>query len=156
MSRSSFIKRKRDGRFALSFPPHVAGLLDDLAGQLDEMLDSDRPELRRLFPTAYSDDPERDAGYQVFARSELVDRRRANIARLRSTIDASILSADELGVWLQVVNDVRLVVGTSLDVSEDDEWPDPDDPRAGGFELYHFLGAVLSELVDAMSLTLDD
>ncbi len=156
MSRSSFIKRKRNGRFVLSFPPHVAALLTDLAEQLDEMLDSDRPELRRLFPTAYSDDPERDAGYQVFARNELIDLRRANIERLRSTIDEPTLSADDLAAWMQVVNDVRLVVGTSLDVSEDDEWPDPGDPRAGGFELYHFLGAVLSELVDALTLTLDD
>ena len=151
-----YVTRKRNGRFAVSFPPHVMALVTNLADQLEGLLDDDRPELRRLFPTAYTDDAERDAGYQVFARNELIELRRANIERLRSTVDAATLSADDLSAWTHVVNDVRLVVGTSLDVGEDDDWPDPEDPRAGGFELYHFLGAVLSELVDAMTLTLDD
>ena len=46
-----------------------------LVGQLREQLlaSTDDPSLRRLFPPAYPDDAERDAGYQVLARDELLE-----------------------------------------------------------------------------------
>ncbi len=145
-----YVTRKRNGRFAVSFPPHVMALVTNLAGQLEGLLDDDRPELRRLFPTAYPDDPERDAGFQILARSELNDQRRGHVDRLQATADDDTLTEDDLTSWMLVVNDLRLVLGTALDVSEDDIEIDDDDPRAGGFETYHLLGAVLDEIVRAL------
>ena len=76
------VKAHRDGSYTIAFPEHLVELIAGLAGQLDGMLDDDRPELKRLFPTAYADDAERDAGYQILARGELVDQRRANVQQV--------------------------------------------------------------------------
>ena len=122
-----------------------------LAKQLDDLLDADADELRRLFPTAYPDDPERDAGYQILARQELIDSRREAITLMEETVAKPTLSEDELSAWMGIVNDLRLVIGTRLDVSEEDHDIDPDHPDATLHLLYHQLGYLLSEIVDALT-----
>jgi hypothetical protein len=54
--------------------------------------------------------------------------------------------------WLRAVNDVRLLLGTRLDVSEDpaQRKVSPDDPRAPGFALYDYLSLLTQELVEAL------
>ena len=52
--------------------------------------------------------------------------------------------------WLTALNDLRLVLGTRLDVSEDDDDVDPDDPDAPAHAVYHYLGLLLGEVVDAL------
>ena len=47
------------------------------------------------------------------------------------------------------VNDLRLVLGTRLDVSEDDHDVDPDAPDGPARLVYHYLGWLLEEIVDA-------
>ncbi|MEZ5235369.1 MAG: DUF2017 family protein [Acidimicrobiia bacterium] len=116
--------------------------------------DGDAEDLRRLFPTAYHDDPQRDAEYQILARSELTDRRLGAIETMLGTVGAQLLSHDEAQCWLTTVNQLRLVLGTRLDISEDDdeERLDPADPEAQERLIYHWLTGVLALLVDA-SLT---
>jgi hypothetical protein len=150
-----FVKANRDGTYTVRFPAHVTELIAELGHQLDTMLDSDGPALRRLFPTAYPDDPDRDAGYQILSRSELLDQRRANLARLFATTGTERLSEDDLTAWMHVVNDLRLVLGTVLDVSEDEVVIDEDDPRASSFEVYSVLGVVLDEIVRALAGSLE-
>lgn len=62
------------------------------------------------------------------------------------------LSLEQADAWLSAINDVRLALGTALDVDEDmpDELPD-DDPRAGHLPVYHWLTVVQEELIHAMS-----
>ena len=116
------------------------------------MQTTDRPELRRLFPTAYPDDPDRDAGYQVFARDlELIEKRRAAVEVIRSTAEADVLTAEELGAWMGVLNDLRLVLGTMLDVSEDDHHIDVDNPDAEAHVLYQWLGELVHVMVEALT-----
>ncbi len=147
------IRRRRDGTFKQTFDESIPGLLVALGDQLDEVLDSDTPELRRLFPTAYTDDEEKDAGYQILARSELSDARRAAISTVQQTHDNEVLTEDELTDWMALTNDLRLVLGTKLDVAEDDTYDDLDplDPRLPVLEIYHVLGSVLHEIVEALS-----
>ena len=125
-----------------------------MADQLEVLLTVDTDDTRRLFPTAYPDDPELDAGYQILAREQLVDDRREAIELLRRSVDAEVVNADELAAWMGIVNDLRLVLGTRLDVSEDDTEIDMDDPDVDAYIAYHELGLVLSEIVDALSTTL--
>ncbi len=147
-----YVELSRDGTFTIRFPEFVRELLVALSEQLDAALDDDtNPDLNRLFPTAYADDPERDAGYQVFARGELIDSRREAIALLAETAERESLTEEELSSWMHVVNDVRLVLGTRLDVSEDDHGVDPDDPDFGLHALYHELGMILAEIVDGLT-----
>ena len=102
------IRRRSDGTFTQAFPAHVPEQIVHLAEQLDEMIDLDIPEVRRLFPTAYPNDPEKDAGYQILARDELTEGRREAIATVRATADQEVLTEDELMAWMTVVNDLRL------------------------------------------------
>lgn len=149
----SMIRRRRDGTFIQGFAEGIPPLLVGLGEQLDDMLDSNAPELRRLFPTAYAEDEEKDAGYQILARSSLTDQRRAAIETVKRTADSEILTEDELTDWMALVNDLRLVIGTRLDVSEDDDRDtiDPDTPEGNLLEIYHLLTYLLHEIVSALS-----
>ena len=60
------------------------------------------------------------------------------------------LTLEQADAWLSALNDVRLALGTALDVSED--MPDelaPDDPRAGHLGVYHWLTYVQDGLVQS-------
>ncbi len=110
--------------------------------------------LRRLFPPAYANDPERDAEYRSMVGDDLLARRLEAVDVVESTIDATRLSEEQLNGWMAAVNDLRLVLGTRLDVGEDDEPVDPDHPEAAFYGAYYWLGWLLSEVVDALSTTL--
>lgn len=145
---------RRDGRFDLELPEAVRQTIVNLAADMEELVTRDVPETRRLFPTAYADDPEKDAGYQVFARDQLVEQRSETAEILRRTYDNEILTSDELSAWMGAVNDARLVLGTRLDVSEGDHDLDVDDPDVDAHILYHQLGLLLEYMVQAISTTL--
>jgi hypothetical protein len=126
----------------------LAHMLDELGGRLADA--GDDPELRRLFPTAYHDDPGRDAEYQILARSELTDSRLASIAAMRASLGERILDDEQLGAWMAAINQLRLVLGTRLDIGEDDEGElDPDDPSVNDRVIYHYLTALLALVVEA-------
>ena len=67
------------------------------------------------------------------------------------TIDESVLSPDQLTAWMQAVNTLRLILGTMLDVSDDDQELafDPGDPNARTVALYGYLGGLLDDIVTA-------
>ncbi len=150
----SLIVPKGHGTYKIRLAKNIIELIVRLAEDLDSILDQDAPILTRLFPTAYADNPEMDAGYQILARDQLVDQRREAIDIVRSTAENSILNEEELAAWMRVVNDLRLVIGTRLDVSEDDHELDENDPDAELMQVYHLLGVVLSDIVEAMTSNL--
>lgn len=88
---------------------------------------------------------------------DLAAHHRSLLAVMEETIDAHRLDEGQMVAWLGALNDLRLVLGTRLDVTED---LDPatlseDDPRAPSLALYFYLGwleeqvvAVLAEGVD--------
>ncbi len=153
MARSFRVRPLGDDRFELVLPTELREFLVHLATELDPALDEEMPAMRRLFPTAYPEDPEQDAGYQILARSELSDARRAAISTVQQTHDNEVLTEDELTDWMALTNDLRLVLGTKLDVAEDDTYDDLDplDPRLPVLEILHVLGSVLHEIVVALS-----
>ncbi|MGH1493784.1 MAG: DUF2017 family protein [Acidimicrobiales bacterium] len=158
----AFFRRQRlfeprpDGRFNVQLSPDAKKGIVSLAEELEELQSTDRPETRRLFPTAYPDDPERDAGYQIFARDQLIEKRRAAVEIIRQTSEADVLTADELGSWMGVLNDLRLVLGTMLDVSEDDDDIDFDGPEADSQMLYRYLGELVHSIVEALTTSLPE
>ncbi|CRK62179.1 FIG000557: hypothetical protein co-occurring with RecR [Alloactinosynnema sp. L-07] len=62
------------------------------------------------------------------------------------------LSVEQADAWLSALNDVRLALGTAIDISEDmpDELPD-DDPRSPHLAVYHWLTWVQESLVQALA-----
>src|SRR3954451_3366603 len=148
------IKRLRSGRFTLRIPDEERDLLRRVPGQLRELLGTDEPSLRRLFPPAYLDDPEKDADYQRLMREELLVRHEAALTIMEETVDATDLDESQLTAWMSALNELRLVLGTRLDVSEDDDFNahlDPENELAPAYALYGYLGWLQEEVVTALA-----
>lgn len=151
------IRRRGPGRYQVRLRPNEQVLIRDLVGQLREelLVSTDDPSLRRLFPPAYANDPERDAGYQVLTRDELLEGRLAALDTVERTLDAGgNLNQDELTAWMSTLNSLRLVIGTRLDVDEELPDLDPDDPLTPHYAVYELLGWLLAQIVDALSADL--
>jgi len=154
-----FLRRSRrvraaGGRYQINLPDQERQLLVHLLPQLREVIaEPDDERARRLFPTAYAQDPERDAEYQRFMRDELVASRTAALERFVETAQARDVDEETLLGWMQSINAVRLVLGTLLDVSEDDDPADisEQDPRYPEYALYGYLSALLHEIVEALA-----
>jgi hypothetical protein len=150
------IKRNRSGSYEMRLPDGERTLLLDLVKQLRTALtegaDGSDTSLRRLFPTAYVDDAERDAEYQELVHDDLLERRLAALDVVEETANAARLEEEQLLAWMGAVNDLRLVLGTRLDVSEDmDHNLDADDPTAFPLAVYDYLSMLLETIVAAAS-----
>lgn len=143
----------RDGRFEVKIPDGERQMLHEILPQLRAALAGDAsadPGFKRLFPVAYADDPEHEAEFRALVGDELVTKRLAQVDTVLATIDAQHLSEDELFAWMGAVNDLRLVLGTRLDVSEETDLAvDPSVPDAAAYGLYAYLGWLLEMLVEA-------
>lgn len=150
------VRPLRNGRFRIDLDPDERGLLRTLPGQLRDLLATDDPALERLFPPAYLDDPERAEEYRRLMRSDLLSSKLSSLDVLEATVDRTELDEDELVAWMGALNDVRLVLGTRLDVSEgmdEDAFAD-DDPRRPAYALYGYLGYLQEWVVRALSTAL--
>ncbi|MHB1536636.1 MAG: DUF2017 family protein [Acidimicrobiales bacterium] len=145
------VRRGRDGRYLVHLSAPEREVLQLLPTQLTELLSQpDDPSLRRLFPPAYhdADDAERQADYRRLMQEDLIERHRQALETLARTAGATELSEEELSAWLHSLNSLRLVLGTRLDVSEDD---DPLDATTPEQQLYLLLGYLEECVVDALS-----
>ena len=159
MWRNRPVRRTRDGAYQLKLGEEERALLRSLPTQLLELLDADKgdPSLRRLFPPAYGGDhQELEAEYQRYMRDDLETRHRDALQVLATTADAEVLTEEQLSGWLAALNQLRLVLGTRLDVSEDtaDVIPEPDDPAFALFSVYHYLSFLQDSVIDALSSSL--
>ena len=144
----------RQGRYVLRLDARERELVRELLGELRELLalSPDDPRVRRLYPAAYSDDNEREDEYRRLTREELQNGRLASIEEVARTIDEPALSPDQLTAWMQSINTLRLILGTMLDITDDNQEPafDPEnDPNARTVALYGYLGVLLDEIVTA-------
>jgi hypothetical protein len=143
----------RKGGVELRIPDDEREFLRSLAPQMREMFeDPDDPAVARLFPVAYPDDEGRQAEYRLLAGGELLDSHLEALASLEASADAERLDEEQAHAWMRALNEVRLVLGTRLDVTEEgDERPtDPDDPRIPAFAAYDYLSMLQGELVEAL------
>ncbi len=142
----------RRGRVLLKIDDRERDLMRSVLAELRELLslDAEDPRVRRLYPAAYASDPEKEADYRRLTHDELRDGRLANVDAVEGSLSAKELTPEQLTAWMQSVNALRLIIGTMLDVSEDDQ-PfafDPEDPNARNMALYGYLGVLLEEIVD--------
>lgn len=147
------VDRTRRGEVRLRLPGPERELLAELAAELRARLDGDGddPELRRLFPPAYADDELDEAEYRGMVRGELLDGRRTALSTFEATLDHKHLSNEELDAWLRVLNDLRLVLGTRLDVRQDTfaRRLDANDPDARELAVYAYLSWLQEQVVEA-------
>jgi Domain of unknown function (DUF2017) len=143
----------RRGRYQVRLPAEERALMRGLLGDLRALLSlaPEDPRVRRLYPEAYADDPEKQGEYRRLTLEQLQSGRLAAVDVLEATVDAEELTAEQITAWMHAVNALRLVLGTLLDVREDDQ-PfnlERDHPDAPTMALYGYLGVLLEELVEA-------
>lgn len=150
------ILRNVDGSYLLSVERSDREVLRQLFGQFRDILtDGQESEtVKRLFPTAYHQDPHHDLEYQRFMRSELLASHIHSIDHVRDVIDKAsnddelTLTQVDLDALMKATNGVRLLLGTMLAVSEDDhDDVEESDPNFGQHQLYGYLGWLLDWLV---------
>jgi hypothetical protein len=141
---------KREGdRTTVLLDEEERALLVDLAEQFRSVLAADDdPDLRRLYPTAYADDAERDADYAGLVHDDLLSTRLDAVDSLIGSAAAESIDDEELAAWMQVLNGLRLLLGTRLDICEEDEF-DPEAADAPTRALLAWLGFVLEEAVES-------
>src|SRR5580704_9235953 len=117
------------------------------------------PVVARLLPDAYQDDPEKAGEFRKYTESSLREAKKYFAQTLLETLPPEggkvRLTADQARDWLRALNDIRLMFGVRLEVTEDFEEQlaalDPKDPRMAAFEVYGWLGAVQESLVRAIT-----
>ena len=148
------MERAADGGVELRLSREERTLLVGLAAELRSLLEGETgdPSLRRLFPPAYDDEQDEDA-YRALMGAELLDGRREALELLARSAEQERLSAGEADAWLRALNDLRLVLGTRLNVQEDTLLGDlrPDEPRAQGLAVYGYLSWLQEQLVAALA-----
>jgi len=112
--------------------------------------------LARLLPDFTRGDSDLAGGLRSLHEPELIDGKDGVAALVLNTCPPDggrvRLSVEEAQAWLSALNDVRLALGTVLEVTEDmpDELPH-DDPRTPYLGVYHWLTYVQETLVHAVS-----
>ena len=151
------VVRTPSGDFDLRLPKGERDILRALPGQLRDLLTTDDPALERLFPPAYPDDPALNQEYEEMVRAELTASHLTSIDVMEATIDASRLDEERLVAWMGAINDLRLVLGTKLDVTEEmyEEGMPDGDPRMPSFVLFTYLGWLEEQVVEALATELN-
>ena len=135
----------------------LEGLLGDLGDALAEGgLKAGDPVYDRLYPDGYSGmaEPAHQREFRDLTQAGLRDERRARLEQCRSELvdagDGRIeIDTDGVDRWLRVLNDLRLTLGTRLEIRDDDGHWDiaPTDPRSTAHLLYAWLTEVQDTLV---------
>ena len=154
--RGARIKRDRKGGFRLRLPPEEREILRSLPGQMREVMRTDDPSLRRLFPPAYPDDREADDEFRSLMREELLEGKLAALRIVEETAGADHLTGAQLEGWLGALESLRLYLGTQLEITETtyEQAIDPDDPDAPALALYGYLSWLQEEVVAALASSL--
>jgi hypothetical protein len=114
--------------------------------------------LARLLPDFHREDATLSGGLRALHEPELLAVKDGVAAVVQETCPARggriRLTDEQAQAWLSALNDVRLALGTVLEVTEDmpDELP-ADDPRAPHLVVYHWLTWVQESLIQALAGT---
>ena len=114
---------------------------------------SDDPALARLFPDGYSDDEHASADFRRFTEQDLRAQKVTALAVAQETLKdwkgKSSITGRQAQDWLKALNDLRLVLGTRLEITDDaDRDFDLDEP---GIHLYNYLTYLQGTLIDALT-----
>lgn len=152
----------RHGRLRLQLDSFEVELLSMLFDELDAVLDgegADDEVLRRLNPAGYRDNPEAAADFRALTEASLRTERDDRMATCRADLagltddaaDVDLSDPDAARRWIQVLNDLRLAMGTRLGITEDDDREiDPAAPDGPAREVYYWLTAVQDSVVHGL------
>jgi hypothetical protein len=133
--------------------------LDAMVGLTENSKLPDDPILARLLPDGYNSDPEAAGEFRRYTEQGLRSGKVAAARTVLATLPAGggrvRLAEPEAQAWLRSLNDVRLMLGVVLEVTDDfdDQVSDmsPDDPRAPYVGVYQWLAYIQDTLVRSLS-----
>ena len=112
--------------------------------------------LRRLFPPAYVDDEEKEAGFRALARDELLEARLAALDELEAALADPVMDAERAGSpacaaatpcgWCSAPGSTSARTTTRRST--------PTTPTSPAWALYYFLSGLVGELVEALAADL--
>ncbi|MEU6699523.1 DUF2017 domain-containing protein [Pseudonocardia sp. NPDC046786] len=143
------VRQMLAGRAALAPTDELAELTGIRTGPTTRPTDR---VLARLLPDFTTEDSDLAGGMRSLHEPALIEAKDAAAGTVLDTLPEAggriELTAGQADAWLAALNDVRLALGTALDVSEDmpEQLPD-DDPRAQHLGVYHWLTYVQDSLV---------
>jgi hypothetical protein len=151
----------RGGDVVARLDPAEAGVVGLLLDQLEQLLEADADDVRgdpvmaRLLPDGHRGDPELAADYRDLTEASLRSGKTDDLAMVRATLPPDggevRLDPEQAAAWLRTTNDLRLAMGTRLDISED---TDPPEEVTGEEDqqlaVYYWLTALQGSLVDAL------
>jgi hypothetical protein len=142
-----------DGGYRLRLVRQERELLDALAAELERLVRAGDAAVGRLFPSAYEHDPAAEEEYRRLTRGSLTDGRLRALATLRHTVGSERLDDRQADAWCTALNDLRLVLGERLGVSEDlvERELDRRDPRAPELAVYGWLTWLQATVIDALA-----
>jgi hypothetical protein len=137
----------------------------EVVALLTDGFDREDPVVERLFPDVYPEDVAATADFREFTDGELktakIDQAGAMLAVLPASGSAEVSLDDESAeAWLRALNDVRLALGTRLELDDDTDLEleldravlaDPMSTRAGQLSLYAYLGYLQESLLTALT-----
>ena len=114
---------------------------------------SEDPAIARLFPDGYSDDEHASADFRRFTEQDLRAQKLAALTSVRDSLSdwtgKSSITAQQAQDWLKAINDLRLVLGTRLEITDEVEMDfEADEP---GIHLYNYLTYLQGTLIDALT-----
>lgn len=128
---------------------HESDLLRELLEELRTLVTADLradPVVRRLYPDAHDAEDEARA-YRDLVGDDLQTAKREAIDTVEKALGnggrlATVLPEHDVDAWLTVLTDLRLAIGTRLEVTEElmEQELDAGDPRAAGLSVLHWLG----------------
>ena len=151
--------RARSGQIVARLDPAEAGVLGMLLDQLEMLLESEDaagdPVLARLLPEGNRGDAEAAAEYRELTETSLRSGKADDLAIVRAALPDGggdvVLDPDQAAAWLRSTNDLRLALGTRLEIAEDTEPPeDVVDEESQQLAVYYWLTALQGSLVDAL------
>lgn len=133
----------------------LGGVMADLLGAMDDMGPGDAV-WERLYPAAFTDADAAEE-FREMVGEDLDNQRRERLRACRADIDTArpvrrarelILEPEGLQRWITALNDVRLALGTRLQITADTAPTiDPGAPDAAAQAVYQWLTAVQDGLV---------
>ncbi|WP_460729386.1 oxidative stress transcriptional regulator AosR [Nocardia heshunensis] len=141
---------------------------DELAAltglQLGNTTPPDDPRLARLLPDFHrpepgSPDAERadlNSALRSLHEPEIIENKVAAGLVILETLPPQggkiVISPEQADAWLSALNDVRLALGTALEIGADtpEHFPE-DDPRGPSLEVYHWLTWMQDSLIQALA-----
>jgi hypothetical protein len=121
------IKAGSGEAIVVALEDYEAGLLRGLIAEMRTLLRADVPRsdpvVARLFPDAYDSAPDANS-FRALVGDELTEEKMRAVQVVEGKLGtsgpvAAELGRDEVDAWLTAINDIRLALGTRLEVDEE-------------------------------------